>query len=65
VLEEAEAMLDEEAAGVPVPEVEQVVGERPADPGEPERLGRLRVPWQPLDLHPDEGEGGVGCSLDV
>jgi hypothetical protein len=65
VFEETEAVLDHEASGVPVPEIEQIVRQGAPDPGEPQRLGLLGVSWEPLDLDADDGERGIRSPLDV
>ena len=63
-LEEAEEVLDGEAALVPAPQVQQVGGERAAE-GQPQRRRRRLPPRQPPDRDPHHGELGARRPLPV
>lgn len=59
-----ESMFDGEAPPTPAPELVQVVQQRAADPGQPQRGGRA-VARQVLDLHGHDRDGRGGGALDV
>ena len=63
VFAEAEEVLDREAAAVPAPQVEQIVRQRAADPGQPQWLGWAGAVRQVGDADADQGEGRIWGGL--
>ena len=67
VLAKAKPVLDREAASVPAPEVQQIGGQRPTNPRQPQRFRCAGMTWQALDGNTYEGEwrGGLGLIVEV